>query len=145
VIIDGGSRVNIIIVNLRVQLGLPKPNLVPSNLRMAYQTITKPLGLIKDLKIFVHGIPYTITFIVINSSVINYSYSMLLGCPWLRDAKVSHDWGTNTNTIQGTSIIKTTPITKKLGVQTKRPKVLICYDFHSKILDEKEDGMFATK
>jgi hypothetical protein len=29
---------------------------------MANQTIAKPLGLIKDLKISVHGIPYIITF-----------------------------------------------------------------------------------
>jgi hypothetical protein len=122
VIIDGGSRVNIIIVNLRVQLGLPKPNLVPYNLRMANQTIIKPLGLIKDLKIFVHGIPYIITFIVINSGVINYSYSMLLGCPWLRDAKVSHDWGTNTNTIQGTSTVKTTLLPKNLVLKSKDQK-----------------------
>jgi hypothetical protein len=99
---------------------------------MANQTITKPFGFIKDLKIFVHGIPYTVTFVVINSSVINYSYSMLLGCPWLKDVKVSHDWGTDTYTIQGTSTIKTTHIIKKLGAQTKRPKILVCYDFHSK-------------
>jgi hypothetical protein len=58
---------------------------------MVDQTIAKPLGLIKDLQIFVHGIPYTITFIVINNNVIDSSYSMLLGCPWLRDVKVSHD------------------------------------------------------
>jgi len=69
------------------------------NLRMANQIITKPLGLIKDLKIFVHGIPYTLTFIVIDSSVIYFNYLMLLRCPWLRDAKVSHDWGTNIITI----------------------------------------------
>jgi hypothetical protein len=62
---------------------------------MANQTIAKPLGLIKDPKIFVHGIPYTATFIVINSSVLDFSYSMLLRCPWLRDAKISHDYGTN--------------------------------------------------
>jgi hypothetical protein len=66
---------------------------------MAYQTIAKPLGLIRDLKIFVHGIPYTITFNVINNSVLEYSCSMLLRCPWLKDAKVSHDWGTNIVTI----------------------------------------------
>jgi len=47
-LIDGGSKVNIIIVNLRVQLGLPKPNPTPYNLRMANQTITKPLGFIRD-------------------------------------------------------------------------------------------------
>jgi hypothetical protein len=32
---------------------------------MVDQTIAKPLGLIKDLTIFVHGIPYVVTFIVI--------------------------------------------------------------------------------
>jgi len=41
--------------------------------------------------------------------------------------------------------MKTIPITKKLGAQTKRPKVLVCYDFHSRILDEKEDVMSSTK
>jgi hypothetical protein len=29
---------------------------------MVDQTITKPLGLIKNLKLLVHGIPYVITF-----------------------------------------------------------------------------------
>jgi hypothetical protein len=58
---------------------------------MVNQTITKPLGLIKYLKIFVHGIPYIITFIVVNNNVLDFNYSMLLGHPWLKDAKVSHD------------------------------------------------------
>jgi hypothetical protein len=112
---------------------------------MVNQTITKPLGLIKDLKIFVHGIPYIITFIVINNNVLDSSYSMLLGRLWLKDAKVSHNWGTNTITIQGTSTLKTILVTKKLYVQTKRPKVLVCYNFHFGISNEKEDMMFATK
>jgi hypothetical protein len=58
---------------------------------MVNQTIAKPLGLIEDLKIFIHGIPYKVTFIVINSNVLDFIYLMLLGHPWLRDAKVSHD------------------------------------------------------
>jgi hypothetical protein len=90
VLIDGGYKV-IIIVNLIIQLSFTKSNPTPYNLRMANQTITKPHGLIKDLKIFVHGISYIVTFIVINNSVINSNYLMLLKCPWLRDAKVSHD------------------------------------------------------
>ncbi len=36
---------------------------------MANQTLAKPLGLILDLKIFFHGIPYTFTFNVINSNM----------------------------------------------------------------------------
>jgi hypothetical protein len=48
---------------------------------MANQTIAKPLGLIKHLKILVHGIPYAVTFIVIYSNVLDSSYFMLLGHP----------------------------------------------------------------
>ncbi len=72
-------------------MGLPKPKPTPYNLRMVDQTTTKPVGLIKDLKIYVHGIPYRTTFIVFQNSVVDSSYSMLLGRPWLRDAKVAHD------------------------------------------------------
>lgn len=39
----------------------------------------------------IHGIPYIITFIVMEKDVMDASYSMLLGRPLLRDAKVSHD------------------------------------------------------
>jgi hypothetical protein len=76
-----------------MQLGLSKPNPTLYNLHMANQPIVKTLGLIKDLKIFVHGIPYTITFIVIQSSVLNFNYFMLLCCPWSKDVKVSNNWG----------------------------------------------------
>jgi hypothetical protein len=65
------------------------------NLHMVDQTIAKLLGLIKDLKLFVQGIPYIVTFIVINSNVLNSSYSMLLVHPWLIDVRISHDWGNN--------------------------------------------------
>jgi hypothetical protein len=58
---------------------------------MVDQTIVKPLGLIKDITILVHGIPYVVTFTMIQNSVLNFNYSMLLGRPWLRDAKLSHD------------------------------------------------------
>jgi len=60
---------------------------------MVDQTIAKPLGLIKNLKILVHGIPYAITSIVIQNNVLNSSYSMLLSYPWLKDVKMFHNWG----------------------------------------------------
>jgi hypothetical protein len=59
---------------------LSKPKPAPYNLRMADQTIAKPLGLIKDLKILVHGIPYVVTFTIIQSNVLDFSYLMLFGC-----------------------------------------------------------------
>jgi hypothetical protein len=53
--------------------------------------MTKPLKIIRNLKIHIHGIPYIATFIVLKNSVVDSNYSMLLGRPWLRDAKVTHD------------------------------------------------------
>jgi hypothetical protein len=70
VLLDGGSKVNIIIEQLRVKLGLPKPKLAPYNLWIANQTTTKLVGLIKNLKMYVHGIPYIATFIVLQYIVI---------------------------------------------------------------------------
>jgi hypothetical protein len=64
VLLDGGSRVNIITEQLKLRLGLPKPKPAPYNLRKANQTTTKQVGLIRDLKIYVHDILYIITFSV---------------------------------------------------------------------------------
>jgi hypothetical protein len=128
-----------------VQLGMSKPEPTPYNLHMVDQTIAKVLSLINNLKILIHGIPYVVTFTVIQNSVSDSSYSMLLGHFWLRDAKVYHYWGINIITIQGTNVVITIPITKKLGTPTKHPKMLVCYDFHFGISNKEEDLMFATK
>jgi hypothetical protein len=88
VLLNGGFRVNIITKQLRLRLGLPKPKPTTYNLRMADQTTTKLVGLIKDFKIYV---PYITTCIVLQNSVVDFSYSMLLRRPWLRDVKVAHD------------------------------------------------------
>ncbi len=84
VLLDGGSKINIIIKQLRLKLGLPKPKLAPYNSRMEDQTTTKPMGFIRDLKIYIQGIPYIIMFIVLHNSVVDSIYSVLLG---------DHGWG----------------------------------------------------
>jgi hypothetical protein len=65
VLLDGGFRVNIIIEQLKLRLGFPKSKLAPYNLRMVDQTTTKPVGLLRNMKIYVHGIPYITTFTVL--------------------------------------------------------------------------------
>jgi hypothetical protein len=57
VLIDGGASVNIIIENLITKLELPKRRLAPYHLKMANQSMTRPLGIIKNLKTHIHGIP----------------------------------------------------------------------------------------
>ncbi len=88
---------------------------------MAYQSMTKPLRIIRNLKIHIHGIPYVATFIVLQNNVVDYSYSMLLGRLGFKDAKVTHDWGDNVINVQGYGTIKTISINKKLGAKTRNP------------------------
>jgi hypothetical protein len=89
--LDGGSKIHIITKQLKLKLGFSKPKPTTYNLRMAYQPTTKLVWLIKDPKIYVHGIIHIITFIVLQNIVVDSNYSMLLGRPWLRDAKMTHD------------------------------------------------------
>ncbi len=144
-LLDGGSRVNIITKNLRLRLRLPKPKPTPYNVRMVDQTTTKLVGLIRVLKIYVHGIPYIITFIILKNRVVDFSYSMLLEKPWLKDVKVAHDWGSNIVTFQGNGTIKIITVNKHLGGEARRPKVLLCYDYQNGITNEEEDIIFAIK
>jgi hypothetical protein len=80
-----------IIKQLILRLGLPKPKPAPYNLTMANHTTIKPVGLIHDLKIYVHNTPYVTMFIMLQNSVTYATYSVMLGRPWLKDAKVAHD------------------------------------------------------
>ncbi len=70
---------------------------------------------------------------------------MLLGRPWLRDVKVAHDWGSNTITIRGNGTIETITITKHLGGEVRRPKMLLCYDYQNGIANEEEDIIFVIR
>jgi hypothetical protein len=40
---------------------------------------------------------------------------------------------------------RTIVMIKHLGAKEKWPKMLLCYDYHNGIIDEKEDIIFATK
>jgi hypothetical protein len=111
---------------------------------MADQTITKPIELIKDLKIHVHGIPYIATFIVMNNNVLDSNYSMLLSWPWLCNARVIHDLGSNLIIIESNGTVWTIAITKHLNNNTKCPKVLQCYDLMEGVTNEKEKILLAT-
>ncbi len=52
-LLDGGSRINIITKQLILRLGLLKPKHAPYGLKMIDQINTKQVGLIKVLKIYV--------------------------------------------------------------------------------------------
>jgi hypothetical protein len=60
-------------------LGLPFPKPAPYMLQMVNQSLMKPMGIIQDLKLNIHGIPCIATFIVMWTNVLDGNYSMLLG------------------------------------------------------------------
>ncbi len=97
------------------------------------------------MKIHIHVIPYIATFIVLKNSVVDSSYSMLLGRPWFIDVKVTHDWGNNVIIVQGNELVRTILINNKLWVETRKPQVLVCYDLMEGLIDEEENLIFESK
>ncbi len=84
VLLNGRASVNIVTKYLKIKLSLPKPRPFPYHFKMVDQNMTRPLRII-------HGIPYIVTFTMLKNNVVDSSYSMLLGRPWLIDANVTHD------------------------------------------------------
>jgi hypothetical protein len=72
---------------------------------MEDQTNTKMVGLNKNLKIQIHGIPYIAMFVVMKKSVLNSNYSMLLSQSWLCNAHVTHDQRNNLVAIKGNGTV----------------------------------------
>jgi hypothetical protein len=99
VLLDGGSRVNIIFEHLWKKLGLKKPQSMPFMVRMAYQRKVEPIRLIQNLKIDLTRCTFKISITVLEMEHIPKTYSMLLRRPWLKQAKTHHDWGSSTLTI----------------------------------------------
>ncbi len=69
----------------------------------------------------------------------------MLGTPWLKDVEVAHDRRNNIVAIQGNGTIKTIIVTRHLGGEVRRPKMLLCYDYQNSITYEEKDMIFATK
>ena len=145
VLLDGGSGVNVITEEERRRLGLLKPSPAPFNLKMANGTIAKPTCLLRDVKIHIHGIPYIVTLTVIDCQTIKSDYSMLLGRPWLRNAKVIHDWANDQVQIMGNGTVKTMKINRQLGYEAVTPHALVCYNFVEGITDDEETMLLAAE
>ena len=92
VILDGGSGVNVITEDLANKLGL-RWEPISFNIRMADNRTIVPKGLIRHAKVKKEGMDYLVNLVVITMQTPTQdSYKVLLGRPWLRDAKVKHDW-----------------------------------------------------
>ncbi len=77
-----------------------------------------------------------------NNKAMDPTYSMLLGCPWLWDAKVIHYWGTNMVTIKGNGLVNIVFVFKYLSGNIKRPQMVIKYNFIEGVIDEENKFFF---
>jgi len=76
-LLNGGFRINIITKKPREKF-IFNSQTNSYKFKMLYQTTIKQVGLVKDLKIHIHGIPYILSFVVIDNNVIDVSFYILL-------------------------------------------------------------------
>lgn len=62
---------------------------------MADQQCMRPLGILQSIVLDIGGISFSMAFVVLSMEDTLEEYSMLLGRPWLWQAKVRHDWDAN--------------------------------------------------
>ena len=69
---------------------------------------------------------------------------MLLGRPWLKNAKVIHDSANDQVQIMGNGKVKTVKINRQLGYEAVTPHALVCYNFAEGIIDDEETILLAA-
>ncbi len=117
---------------------------MPFMVRMAYQWKVQPARLTQNLKIDLVGCTFKISVIVLEMEDIPVVYSMFLGRPWLKQAKVHHDWGNNISTMIVDT--KTVTLSTKKWVMV-HPSQRLCnldyiYDWEGRLMDGNEEYLY---
>jgi hypothetical protein len=112
---------------------------------MEAQAIVQPVGLIRNVMIHIHSISYFITLTVIQNKEVNEAYIVLLGCPWLINAKVTYDWSNKVVAIQGNGTVKTISVNQQIRPRPKLLEVLVCYNFVERLTNKEEGRFLSTK
>ncbi len=124
-LLDGEFGVNIISKSLKKKLGLRKSQPNSFVIWMANQQKVQPMELIQNLKIDMVSCVYKISVIVLKMENGVEAYSMLLRRPWLKQAKVRHNWGDSTLIIISKNKIVMFSTIKHVNIKlSQRPKNL---------------------
>ncbi|KAH7437914.1 hypothetical protein KP509_05G095200 [Ceratopteris richardii] len=97
--LDSGAAVNLMTEFMMKALGLNHMEETPMSLRMADQTQVKPAGLLKNVSTVVGGLEFKVDYLIVRPRTSEATFSILLGRPWLVQAKCVHDWRTGIITI----------------------------------------------
>ena len=95
VLLDGGFGVNILLEAKYHKLLNVTLDPAPFQVKMADQWHIQPLGLLCGQEIFIVGLSFKVTFVVLHMANTGDTYSMLLGCPLFCIARLKQDWDTN--------------------------------------------------
>jgi hypothetical protein len=144
--VDGGSSVNLMNYDTMLSLqlsGLHETRLV---LHMAHQSRIKPKGILLKVKTMISGLIYFIDFVVFQQLTPNTSYPILLGRPWLYQAKAKDDWGRGILTIgSGKSKVRLQMYPSKYYGETQWESADLTSDFGYDSDDEDEDNLNANR
>ncbi|KAH7351752.1 hypothetical protein KP509_19G013400 [Ceratopteris richardii] len=97
--LDSGEAVNLMTEYMMKALGLTHMEETPMSLRMADQTQVKPAGLLKNVSTVVGGLEFSVNYLIVRPRTSEATFSILLGRPWLVQAKCVHDLRTGFITI----------------------------------------------
>ena len=93
-LIDGGSGVNVITVEICHPLGLTDWPKFPFSLEMADDSLVKPEDPLQNIKIMIEGHSFQISMMVLKIPI-PAPYPFLLGRPWLRTTRIKQNWKRN--------------------------------------------------
>ena len=89
--LDGGSSVNLMNLDTMISLQLIDLQDTKLILRMANQSRVKPMEILSSVKTTKAGNSYWIDYIIFQPNSPHASYPILLGRPWLKEAKAKQD------------------------------------------------------
>ena len=138
--VDGGSSVNLMTKETMELLGLT--GLMPTKilLKMADQHSVRPLGILKNIVTKVGEHIHSVHYVVFHIPNALSSYAILLGRPWLFDAKVRDDWGKRTLTIghgKNKQVLQMYPVAYHGESQLSMTENLWYYDSEDEAIDDE--------
>ena len=95
VFLDGGSGVNILAESEFLKMKNARLEPAPFQVRMADQSRVQPIGMLRKQSLIIQGLQFPVKFVILRMKENLKAYSMLLGRPWFRTAKLKQDWEKN--------------------------------------------------
>ncbi|MCO5600240.1 hypothetical protein L7F22_054350 [Adiantum nelumboides] len=140
VFLDGGSGVNILAESEFLKMKNARLEPAPFQVRMADQSRVQPIGILRKQSLIIQGLQFPVNFVVLRMKENLKAYSMLLGRPWFRTAKLKQDWEKNMATLKKGKKVITIAMGEKQELSSAvKPIIAQPISFAEEVGDEEED------